>query len=369
MKRLRLYTEFPAAGAHWRFVRNGPAGPEYLPGEDGVPAGADVVIFVPGTDVTAHVVRSGARRPSELARLATFAIEDDLAMPVDSVHVAVSAESGAEGGRLVYAVAHEQMQAWLDQAQQAGLGAARIVPDLSLLPPEDHADFGTHQLLSVEGRPVALDARWPDDVMSALVKRAGITAASPRADALLQLADWAEAASRLTDLRQGQYARPSEQAVSLKQFRVPAALAATLFLAWGAQAMLSIHAMKDLTNALNAETGRLYASAFPGAPVPPNPAAALRARKGGQAAAQAPDFLQASAALYGAVAETSGSALVSLRYDRGLGELRATLTYPAFGADLDLKNAVEATGLVVNLGDTRLEDGRVVGDLSIGGAS
>jgi len=61
--------------------------------------------------------------------------------------------------------------------------------------------------------------------------------------------------------------------------------------------------------------------------------------------------------------------LVSLRYDRAIGELRATLTYPAFGADLDLKTAIEATGLQVSLGDTRLEDGRVVGDLSIGGRS
>ena len=61
--------------------------------------------------------------------------------------------------------------------------------------------------------------------------------------------------------------------------------------------------------------------------------------------------------------------MVSLRYDRAIGELRATLTYPAFGADLDLKTAIEATSLQVILGDTRLEDGRVVGDLSIGGRS
>ena len=103
--------------------------------------------------------------------------------------------------------------------------------------------------------------------------------------------------------------------------------------------------------------------------MPSNPAAALRSRTGSATSVAAPSFQQTSAALYGAVESVSGASLVSLRYDRAIGELRATLTYPAFGADLDLKTAVEATGLQVSLGDTRLEDGRVVGDLSIGGRS
>ncbi len=81
----------------------------------------------------------------------------------------------------------------------------------------------------------------------------------------------------------------------------------------------------------------------------------------------APRFLDTSAVLYGAVDATPGTGLVSIRYDRSAGQLRATLTYPAFGADLDVKKSIEAAGLRVDLGDTRLEDGRVVGDLVIGG--
>ncbi|HBJ41185.1 MAG TPA: hypothetical protein DDZ20_10650, partial [Hyphomonas sp.] len=184
-----------------------------------------------------------------------------------------------------------------------------------------------------------------------------------------ELALWAEAAPRLTDLRQGTYARASETGISLKQFRLPAALAATLFVAWGAQTALSVHTMKNLTTALDAESRAQYAAAFPGQQVPSNPAAALRSRTGSATSVAAPSFQQTSAALYGAVESVSGANLVSLRYDRAIGELRATLTYPAFGADLDLKTAIEATGLQVSLGDTRLEDGRVVGDLSIGGRS
>ena len=82
--RPRLYTEIPKDGDNWRFVRSGPSGLEPVPEGAGIPSGADVVVFVPGTEVTAHRVRAAARRPVELTRLATFAIEDDLAVPVGS---------------------------------------------------------------------------------------------------------------------------------------------------------------------------------------------------------------------------------------------------------------------------------------------
>ena len=205
--------------------------------------------------------------------------------------------------------------------------------------------------------------------MHALVREAAGTEPVRQADSLTQLALWAETAPRLTDLRQGTYARASESALSLRQFRLPAALAATLFVTWAAHSALSVRSMNQLTEALNAEAQARYTAAFPDRPVPSNPAAALRAAQTGQAHLPKADFQQTSAALYGAVADLPGTHLVSLRYDRGLGELRATLTYPSFGADLDLKQSVEATGLKVNLGDTRLEEGRVVGDLAIGGTS
>lgn len=367
--RPRFYTEIPVNEEDWRFVRSGASGIEPVADGGAIPSGADTVVFVPGTEITAHRVRTAARKPAELTRLATFAIEDDLAVPVESVHVAVSADQDDTGFRLVYAVAHATMQTWISRLDAAGLGSAKIVPDLSLLPVSDPVDVGRRLLLSHEGRPLAIDCGWPEDVMSALVKAADVQGVPRRVDSLTEFAQWAEAAPRLTDLRQARYARASETRISLKQCRLPAALAATLVVAWGAQAALSVHTMKNLTAALEAEARAQYSTAFPGKPVPSNPAAALRAHNGATTNAAAPSFQQTSAVLYGAVQSVAGANLVSLRYDRALGELRATLTYPAFGADLDLKKAVEETGLSVNLGDTRLEDGRVVGDLSIGGRS
>ena len=41
------------------------------------------------------------------------------------------------------------------------------------------------------------------------------------------------------------------------------------------------------------------------------------------------------------------------------------MIYPRYGSDADLKNALEAKGLGVSLGDSRQQDDRVIGDLTL----
>ena len=67
--------------------------------------------------------------------------------------------------------------------------------------------------------------------------------------------------------------------------------------------------------------------------------------------------------LYAALGQAEGTQLSSLRYDAGSGQLQAKLIYSAFGDDEALKSSIESGGLAVRLGDARVEDGRVVGDL------
>ena len=62
-----------------------------------------------------------------------FAIEDRIADPVDSVHLAIGAEI-APKRYLVGVVRHDVMAAWVEAADAAGLGHAAIVPDALALP-------------------------------------------------------------------------------------------------------------------------------------------------------------------------------------------------------------------------------------------
>lgn len=73
--------------------------------------------------------------PSHAKRVAAlpFAIEDRIAEPVDSVHLALG-EQIAPGRYLVGVVRHELMGRWIAQAEEAGIGHAAMVPDVLTLP-------------------------------------------------------------------------------------------------------------------------------------------------------------------------------------------------------------------------------------------
>lgn len=62
-----------------------------------------------------------------------FAIEDQIAEPIESVHLALGAEI-APKRYLVGVVRHDVMAGWVDAADEAGLGHAAMVPDALALP-------------------------------------------------------------------------------------------------------------------------------------------------------------------------------------------------------------------------------------------
>ncbi|WP_443018718.1 type II secretion system protein GspL [Sphingomonas sp. 7/4-4] len=62
-----------------------------------------------------------------------FAIEDQIAEPIESVHLALGAEI-APKRYLVGVVRHEVMASWVEAATEAGLGHAAMVPDALALP-------------------------------------------------------------------------------------------------------------------------------------------------------------------------------------------------------------------------------------------
>jgi len=73
--------------------------------------------------------------PSHAKRVAAlpFAIEDRIAEPVDSVHLALG-EQVAPNRYLVGVVRHEVMARWVARAEEAGIGHAAMVPDVLTMP-------------------------------------------------------------------------------------------------------------------------------------------------------------------------------------------------------------------------------------------
>ena len=116
---------------------------EWLPAagrvEPGLPPVSDdlqLTVLVPAEDVLLLDVARMARSSQQLDQAVPFAIEDQLAAPVEQQHVAW-APANAPGRLRVAVASHERMAAWLTPLRAAGLEADALLPDALALPATD----------------------------------------------------------------------------------------------------------------------------------------------------------------------------------------------------------------------------------------
>ena len=131
------------------------------------PARADDsdVALVPGTAVTRHQVQFTAKKPSEARQAALFAVEDDVAEPVDQLHIALG-RADEEGTRDVLVVSAVDMAEWMAWLAANGLATADLVATHSLMPDGAAAYQAPGEiLLRKNGHAFALDDETPDDVL------------------------------------------------------------------------------------------------------------------------------------------------------------------------------------------------------------
>ncbi|WP_340693556.1 type II secretion system protein GspL [Hyphomonas sp.] len=376
-----LYAMLPVPGEPIEFALSTDKGMSLVSADTvDIDSSDEIVVFVPATEVGCFEVRLPNQGASELRRSAAFALEDDLAVPVEDAHVAIG-QPLPDGSRPVHIVDPALMEEWVSILNAAGLKTARLVADASVLPATPIAfDAGPHILFSVGGRRFAVDAQLPDDALRALAnksdapviasgdriaRRLGVTEAHLSSLPLLgQLAQWAEDSPPLTDLRQGAFVSRRQAEIRIGAWRPALILAAAAAVAFLSVTALETHSLSRLAAALDSQARATYAAAFPGAAIPANLAAAVRSQNTAPVANRLP-FLEATALLYEAIPDDGGITIQSLRYDRATGRLLANLVYPSFGSDADLKNALEANGIAVSLGDSRQQDGQVLGDLTL----
>ncbi len=341
----------------------------------------EVIVLVPGTEVGCHTVRLPSQPAEQLRKSAAYALEDEIAVPVEDVHVAVGQPAGSAASRPAFVVDPSLMQGWLDQLRTLNLANARLVPDVSVLPAADMVvEARRHVLFASPSVRFAADAGFPDDALQALLpaggapprlfgtniaRRLGRPAdAEPEMPLILRLAQWAELQGTITDLRQGPFAQRSETGFDLRAWRPLLAGAAAAFVLFVAATALEASALSRLRDSLDAQARSIYAAANPGAPVPADLSAVVR-EQGPAGNPPKHGFLELSALLYEAIPDDGLITIQGLRFDAGSGRLVASMSYPDYGGDIDIKTRLETKGLSVTLGDSRKQDDRVVGDITL----
>ena len=216
------------------------------------------ILLVPAEHVLTFAV--ALPLPSHRKRIDAlpFAIEDRIAVPVDSVHLALSADARA-GIYLASVVDPAIMAAWVDLADAAGQNGAAIMPDALALP------------LPIEGRWTVMR---PQDgrVLARLSDGRGFAAneagfmaiwtaaGRPACDEVRHFPDHVVLA---IDLRQGEYAR-SRGSTELPLRRV-ATIAAVGLLAHGAIAAADLVVLKSVAARRGLELQAQLAVSAPGA--------------------------------------------------------------------------------------------------------
>jgi len=295
-----------------------------------------------------------------------FAIEDQIAEPVESLHLALGAEI-APKRYLVGVVRHELMEGWVDLAESAGLGQAAMVPDTLALPQpaegEWAVDLGETRALvrSGDGAGFAIPApllRAAWDAAGAPPALAYGTALPP--EMMLGRAALAPAplATRLLapalDLRQGRYA--VRRAGTTTFWRRLGWIVAIGAMAHTAIALADTMMLRSIADRRATETRAVAALAAPGV----NLSGDLRTAipdllpKGG---AKAPDaFVPLVARISGALQPLGGA--LSVRQMAFEGN---TLTMDVDGADPSLAGRIGAAlrGAQVRATATRSPDGSI----------
>lgn len=330
-------TDAPAAGV-WTL-----AGGRLIIAEPGGPA----TVLVPTEQVRLLAVDLPLSTRAKRLEALPFAIEDQIAEPVDSLHVALGAEI-APKRYLVAVVRHGVMAAWADVAEEAGLGQAAMVPDALALPRPGEGqwavDLGSERAVvrTADGAGFAVPAPLLRSAWEAAGKPPAIGYGAPLpADMLLSDGVIAPQplASRLLnpalDLRQGLYARRRATMPNMwRRLGWIVALGAAAHIVIAAADTLMLRAIADRRAE---ETRTVAALAAPGVNLSGDFAANLADLLPSGSSA-APDlFLPLLTRVSGALGPLAGGMTV-----RGIGFQANTLTVDVEGSDAGLVGRIDA---------------------------
>jgi general secretion pathway protein L len=264
-----------------------------------------VVLLLPGSEVTLAEPELPLRGGARLAQAVPFALEEQLATDVELLHFALGERATGAAGTPVAVVSRAMLERWLAGCDAAGIEVAAAFADSLAIPAAGGGltlllDDGVLYVRRPDAQPYVLEA---EPLASALELVLGTGAAEGDAGehvtfysstaeyerhrdlieglrsrtATLQVKLLPDgplpllAAQAVTgagvNLLQGAYAPRSSLGSQLKQWRLPAALAAALALVFIGSHAVTWWQQSRQERALDTEIAQLFAQALPGQPV------------------------------------------------------------------------------------------------------
>lgn len=334
-------------------------------GTSNVAAGHDAarqMLAVPGSDCLALWLRLPARNPVQALAAARVLVEDHVAAPAATLHLAIATPLATDADRLVVAVEPARMQAWLDRAAALGMTPDVVVPIPLLLPAPDATNAADDVVVGsfddqslVRGAQLAF-AGEPELAAHVVGERAVRELDAAATEAALA----AGALSPPLDLLQYGFARTALRREGWPAWRRAAILAGVLAaspLLLAAQVAQYELSARDL----QAQARAQVRTALPQLADDADPLPAIRAQLSGLQAGDR--FGHAVGALLSAVVSADGAELDALAYADG--GVQATLVVDTPATLERIRTSLAAAGLEMTATGSQGAGGRLRHDVTI----
>lgn len=316
-----------------------------------------IAVILPGQSVRILPHDLPELRASERAKAAAFAVEDQLAAPVDSQHIVLG------NAQRLAVVASDVMADAIEAMKVCDLTPQAIFADFDVVP-EGVGAVGLPDRIITPGKEGhTLDRDWANMGEPAQVYELFSVLENLEFENAINLATGAFAQKKRLNFAGLDNA--GLDGAWLRRVAIWGAMCGVTWLAWQ-----SVHAKAILAQAkdLRAETARLYTEATGETSTRP-------ARDITRAIKSTPDHpidvITLSSALFTTLAAQPGVEVDALQYDAANGGLNLRLTYPDFESATQLEQRFSGTGVVFQSGGVRDQQGRTVGEafLRLGGKS
>jgi len=379
--RLRAAEEAPAS---WLIVdangaRSGPVHSGPVADALGLAQERRVVLLLPGSEVTLAEPELPMRGGARFAQAVPFALEEQLASDVELLHFAIGTRAVGAAGTPVAIVSRATLERWLSQVEAAGIELAAAYADSLAVPAAGAGltlllDDGALYVRRADGLPYVLDAEPLDGALE-LVLGAGVAEAETGEhvtfysgtaeyerqrdtieglrsrtatlqvkllpDGPLPLLAAQAVSGAGVNLLQGTYAPRSSLGNRLRQWRLPAALAAALALLFIGSQAATWWQQSRKERALDTEIAQVFAQALPGQPVVDVRAQLQGAL--GSAGGAGNGLLAAMSALAQAMAQAPAARIEAVSFRGNALELR--LTAPSIESLDGIKQGMSRDGI------------------------
>jgi len=345
-----------------------------------------VKVYVTTDAVTLHQLDLPAKSRKQLAQVVPYALEDDVAQEIDSLHFAWASGIPPEQPLPVAVVDKQTMQLWQQRLAEAGIRADSLQPDCFAIPVEPQ----TWSVMTIAGDIIVRQGAWqgialePDFLQFLEPENERDTPVKikhwgqiewPQAPAQLEPQDESlplQAAMLATtdgiNLLQGQYQLRNRSSLNWSVLKWPG-IAAAIVLALGiADNSIQLYKLNAEQARIQQQTEQLYRDAFPDETRIVNIRAQLNqhlARLGGTSQS---DMLYLLQSLESAFSQAPLN-VTSMQYDASRNELRIQADADSFQVFEQFRTAARGARLDVEQGQLVSRSGVISGTLTVREAS